>query len=157
MLRFNGHLKLPAQVSLIGFVKCALSDVCLSWTGPRFTASSSECPYPRLSSLVVPWHFLGPSLSSYFYNRSAVCVRGFQFLWLSLLMQWQQGMQQQENHTAGTGKTKHKTKANSDCAQISSSLHLLIRFSELRWEMGQSFERRDAKYGLDDCLSHRTD
>lgn len=112
VLRFSGHLKLPAQVSLIGFVKGALSDLCLSWTGPWFTASSPECPYPRLSSLVVPWHFLGCSLSSYFYNQGSVCVRGFRFLWLSLLMQWQQGIQQQENLTAGLGKeTRRQNKS----------------------------------------------
>jgi len=112
VLRFNGHLKLPAQVSIIGFVKGVLSELCLSWTGPRFTASSPECPYPGLSSLVVLWRFLGPSLSSYVYNQSAVCVRGFRLLWLSLVMQWQQGMQQQENLTASIGKeTRRQNKS----------------------------------------------
>lgn len=112
VLRFNGHLKLPAQVSLIGFVKGTLSDLCLSWTGPWFTASSPECPYSRLSSLVVLWHFLGCSLSSYFYNQSSGCVRGFRFLWLSLLMQWQQGIQQHGNLTAGIGKeTRRQNKS----------------------------------------------
>ncbi len=67
----------------------------------------SALTLPVLSS-VVPWHFLGRSLSSYFYNQSAVCVRGFTFLWLSPVMQWQQGMQQQENHTAGVGKETRK-------------------------------------------------
>ncbi len=114
VLCFNDRLKLPTQVSLIGFVKVALSVLCLTWTGPRFTASSPECPYPAcpLLSSVVPWHFLGRSLSSYFYNQSAVCVRGFTFLWLSPVMQWQQGMQQQENHTAGVGKeTRRQNKS----------------------------------------------
>lgn len=30
VLRFNDRLKLPTQVSLIGFVKGALSDLCLT-------------------------------------------------------------------------------------------------------------------------------
>ncbi len=69
-------------------------------------------------------------------------------------MQWQQGMQQQGNHTAGVGKeTRRQNKSKFGLCSDSSGLHLLIRFSELRWEMGQSLERRDAKYRRDDCLS----
>lgn len=105
VLRFNGLLKLPAQVSLIGFVKGALSDLCLSWTGPWFTASSPECHYPICG---ISWgaHCLP------LHNQSSVSVRGFRFLWLSLPIQWQQGMQQPGNLTAGIGKeTRRQNKS----------------------------------------------
>lgn len=75
-------------------------------------------PHPRSAltlpvlSAVVPWHFLRRLLSCYFYNQSAACVRGFRFLWLSPVMQWQQGMQQQGNHMAGVGKeTRRQNKS----------------------------------------------